>query len=217
MGVESRIVLCLIMALGLSACSSLQRSTESGYADGSTVTYDAPLEYQTERQQYLDQQALIDLGLPPNTPIDEQTAALIDDHIEVSRLEKQLVTAKEKKQYYALKGFMKDDKERIRFLELPGTEVREQWARANGIDRREDLLTSSAAPLIEKKDIALGMTHKAVQESWGDPEAVEISGDPLFGNERWRYTHYTSGPSGYAKQQRIVYFKSGRVVGWETL
>jgi hypothetical protein len=204
--------------LGLSACSTLQRSAESGYADdrNSASGSPAPLEYQRERQSYLDQQALSEMGLPANTPIDDQVASLIDTHLELARLERNIETQREKRQYYALKGFMRDDSERIQFLQLPDTQAREVWAHQRGIDQREDQLTTQAAPLIERKDIAIGMTQKAVTQSWGDPESVEVSGDPVYGNELWRYMHFAENPEGYSKQQRIVYFKLGRVVGWET-
>jgi hypothetical protein len=70
--------------------------------------------------------------------------------------------------------------------------------------------------LIEKNDVSVGMSQKAVTESWGDPDLVEVAGDPIYGNERWRYSRYISSNDGYNKQVRVIYFESGRVVGWET-
>jgi hypothetical protein len=38
----------------------------------------------------------------------------------------------------------------------------------------------------------------------------------MYGYERWNYHRFTPGSDGYQKENRVVYFESGRVVGWET-
>lgn len=70
--------------------------------------------------------------------------------------------------------------------------------------------------LIETQDIAVGMPQDYVKRSWGDPMSVEVSGNPIYKNERWKYQKFVSAPEGYRKETRYVYFEGGRVVGWET-
>lgn len=71
--------------------------------------------------------------------------------------------------------------------------------------------------LIEANDVAVGMNQQAVRESWGDPDSVESAGKELYGNQAWRYTKMVSSHDGYKKEIRIIYFESGRVIGWESL
>ena len=54
-----------------------------------------------------------------------------------------------------------------------------------------------------------------MKKSWGLPDSVEVAGNPIYGNERWRYKRYTPSPEGYRLQSRIIYFESGKVAGWE--
>ena len=52
-------------------------------------------------------------------------------------------------------------------------------------------------------------------ESWGEPEAVEVAGSQLYGNEKWVYTEYVPSSEGYQKEERVVIFEGGKVVGWQ--
>ena len=61
------------------------------------------------------------------------------------------------------------------------------------------------------------MTTDQVQESWGEPDLVEVAGNPVYGNKRWKYRKFVSSEDGYTQQTRIVYFEAGKVSGWETL
>lgn len=72
------------------------------------------------------------------------------------------------------------------------------------------------ASVIEQKDIALGMDKDSVRESWGDPVTIDVAGNPSNQNERWHYVEYVSSQDGYLEQHRVVYFKRGEVVGWQT-
>ena len=59
------------------------------------------------------------------------------------------------------------------------------------------------------------MSKQAVRESWGEPEAIEVAGNPVFGNERWRFIEQIASSEGYQTEGRMIYFEGGRVVGWE--
>jgi hypothetical protein len=60
------------------------------------------------------------------------------------------------------------------------------------------------------------MPQDYVRRSWGEPVNVEISGNPIYKNERWKYQRQVSTAQGFRKETRFVYFEGGRVVGWET-
>ena len=69
---------------------------------------------------------------------------------------------------------------------------------------------------VSKSDIVLGMNKDAVIESWGEPEAVEVAGNQLYGNEKWVYTEYIPSSEGYQREERVVIFEAGKVVGWQS-
>jgi len=75
---------------------------------------------------------------------------------------------------------------------------------------------AAVTELVDDSDIALGMQKEAVRESWGEPDYVEVSGNPKFENERWRFSVPIKTPEGYQFEERLVYFERGRVVGWVT-
>lgn len=205
-----------LMISGLSACGSLYRTENSGYADGpSEYRASAIQEFYREKHGVQDDLAREELGLSNVRELNEGQRDALTRRLYLKRLEAQLETRREKKQYYKYKGLIKSDGDRIYFLKLPSVEARERWAQNRGYVEDEKY-TDELAQIIEKNDIAVGMSQKAVVQSWGDPDIVEVAGDPVYGNERWRYSKYESGDEGFNKQTRVVYFESGRVVGWET-
>lgn len=204
-----------ILFLGLSACSLLQRSSESGYYDSSTEESRGVREFYNDRKQYEEDETRREMGLKTSLPLSDDDRARLEARLALKRLESRLQTNAEKRQYYKYKGLMRSDGERINFLRLPTMEARERFAQNRGI-RVEENYSDAIATLIENQDIAVGMSQKAVMESWGDPDLVEVAGDPVYGNERWKYNHYVSGNEGYQKEMRMVYFEAGRVVGWES-
>ena len=147
--------------------------------------------------------------------LSETEDQLLQERLTLKQLEQSIETLAEKKQYYRYKGMMPNDKERIHFLRLP-IEAREGWATHRGYNAEEEGYSDEIAEVIENNDVAMGMSHKAVVESWGDPDAVEVAGNPIYGNQRWRYSRYISSNDGYQKVEKILYFESGRLVGWET-
>lgn len=54
--------------------------------------------------------------------------------------------------------------------------------------------------------LAVGMTKQEVVGLWGNPQRVEIAGDPRFENERWTFVDQG--------RVRRVYFENGQVNGW---
>ncbi|MCB0363272.1 MAG: hypothetical protein KDD35_11140, partial [Bdellovibrionales bacterium] len=96
-------------------------------------------------------------------------------------------------------------------------EARERWVRQMGISDDSSGYSEEMAKLIEANEIILGMSQAAVTESWGDPDVIEFAGDPIYRNERWKYSKYVSSEEGYRREMRLIYFEAGRVVGWETL
>lgn len=201
--------------LGLSACSMLQRSANSGYYETSIPEARGTQEFYNDKKSYEIDETRQELGMRNSQALSDADRERIEDRMTLKRLESKLETQREKRQYYKLKGIMRSDRERIAFLRIPTIEARERFAQNRGL-RVDENYSEAIVGLIESQDIAVGMSQKAVTESWGDPDVVEVAGDPVYGNERWKYSHYTSGNEGYQKEMRVVYFESGRVVGWES-
>ncbi len=207
--------LVILLSLGLSACALIERDARSGYAysyDSSAIS--GPDSLYEQRRMHMQDQAREELGLM-GRPLEDNERVALELRIRLKRMEARLATKREKKQYYDIRSHLKNDRERIYFLSLPTYEARERWAASRGLGQKDEAYTEEIAQTIEAKDIALGMTQKAVMESWGDPDAVEVAGNPIYGFERWKYHRYVSGADGYQKEMRIVYFEGGRVVGWE--
>jgi hypothetical protein len=206
-------LLLMVAMLGLSACSLFQRSTASGYSDDYAVG-ESPSDFYRQRHIAEEQDAKEELGLNGRILSEDQSHA-VDTRVRLKQAEARIATRREKKQYYDLRGALRTDSRRLYFLSLPGFEARQHWAAAQGLDHADEKVSPQITEAIENKDIVLGMSKKAVTESWGDPDAVEVAGNPIYGYQRWKYNRYISGSDGYEKQLRIVYFENGRVVGWE--
>ena len=190
------LVLCSLLGFAAStinvSCSSMNRSPSSGYNDGSSA-----------RNR--------DAGRDAN---DEESDS--STRGKLARAEKELEGRREREQYFRNKPYMKNDHDRLEFLSLDTYEARQRWMITNSVQASAPLYSPQIHTLIEANDIAVGMPKQAVKDSWGEPEAVEVAGNPIYGNERWHYSEQTSSTEGYHSQSRVVYFESGRVVGWET-
>lgn len=205
----------VLLSLGLSACAMFDRNPRSGYfyqEEVSGTTRNSEL-YEL-RKQTVEGEAREELGLL-GRPLSTEERSGLETRIRLKRMESQIATKRDKKQYYQIRSLLKSDRERMYFLSLPTYEARERWAANRGLNQKDEVYTDEMAKAIEGNDIALGMTTKAVMESWGDPDAVEVAGNQIYGYERWKYNRYVSGNEGYQKEMRIVYFEGGRVVGWE--
>ncbi len=205
----------LVLAVVVSGCASLNRDPRSGYADSEGSTYRAT-DYYQEKQEYEIDQVREEFGWASDRALNENEQAALEVRLRLRRAESRLESSREKRQYYQIKSLMRNDSERLTFLSIPSVEARERWARNRGLTTNDEVHSDEIADMIEKNDISVGMSQKAVLESWGDPDLVEVAGSPVYGNERWRYSRFTSSSDGYQKENRIVYFESGRVVGWET-
>lgn len=205
--------LVILSFLGLSACASLfERSARSGY--GGYDSGNAEMEdLYVERRKMEANEAREELGLIGRA-LNEKEVTNLEERMRLKRLEAKLISKRDKQQYYNVRSALRNDRERVYFLSIPTYDARERWAQARGLGAAE-VYSDELAGMIEANDIALGMSQKAVTESWGDPDAVEVAGNRIYGYERWKYNRYVSGNDGYQKELRIVYFEGGRVVGWE--
>jgi hypothetical protein len=210
----ARMMMLSVIALGLSACAGLNRSDRSGYSQEEVSYSAAATDLYRQKQLSIENEAREELGLLGRPLTDDERQSL-DERIRLKRAENKLATKREKKQYYGVRSALKNDRERLAFLALPNYEARDRWAQTRGLGVGGTGHTEEVARLIEANDIALGMSQKAVLESWGDPDNVEVAGNAMFGYERWRYSRYVTGNEGYEKETRNVFFEGGRVVGWE--
>lgn len=207
----------ILLSLGLSACALFERSESSGYQNYGETTPSSVQEYYVQKREKNWVDAKEELGIVKSTELTEAQAAAIQYRVELNRLEQNIPSQVDKKQYYSLKPYFKSDLERIYFLKLPNRESRERWAQAKGITTDEKAFDPSTNYLIENNDVSKNMSRNAVRQSWGEPDFVDVAGDPIYGNERWRYNKLVSTEEGYKSESRIIYFEAGRVVGWETL
>ncbi len=130
-------------------------------------------------------------------------------------LESGLRTESDTEYYKQAQPALKNDRDKREFLTQKGRSSQKRWLASRGVSETS-LYDSNVQQAIDEGDVSLGMSKDAVLKSWGDPEAIEVAGNPDYGNERWVYTHYEGSTEGYQKQERTLYFERGKVVGWET-
>ena len=206
-------ILTVFAMLGLSACAVFDRHPSSGYYNLED-TNETAVDLYRAKALNAENEAREELGMLGKT-LNENERTAIETRLQLKRKEQKLANRREKQQYFQLRSSLRSDRERLYFLSLPSFEARERWASHRGLASTQDVYTDEVAKTIDANDISLGMSQKAVTESWGDPDAVEVAGDPVYGFERWKYNRYISGNDGYQKEMRIVYFEGGKVVGWE--
>lgn len=200
--------------IGLWGCSGplLQRTSESGFRNYNESN--SSLESSPE-------------GLYPDTfqkvaPSRPEAIMTSEDRLLIAQrqrlriLERALATTKEKEQYAKVISFLKSDSEKIAFLQIPSIEERQIWIQKQGLWTRFQGNIRAMKPLVDNQDIAIGMPQEMVRKSWGEPIGVEVSGNPLYKNERWKYVRSVTVSDGFKQERRFVYFEGGRVVGWET-
>ncbi|MCX7977417.1 MAG: outer membrane protein assembly factor BamE [Bdellovibrionaceae bacterium] len=212
MQIERPLVVSLVFLL-TSSCSVFQRSNASGYADGPQLrraSTSSPL----TKELY---SASHELGIDPSSPLSPDDRARIELRHELRTLERSLETRQEKEQYSKILPWFNDDKEKIQFLRIQSLQGRENWIRRSGILQRMNQVDPEMEKIVNEGDIAIGMTTELVRRAWGDPTTVEVSGNPIYRNERWKYIRNVPSSEGYRTEKRIVYFEAGRVVGWDTL
>lgn len=156
-----------------------------------------------------------ELGFDPKAGLTADEQQSVAERRKVRELERSLDSEKDRKHYSKVLPLFENDKEKIEYLSIDSIEGRQAWVNRNQIWSRAKSNKDFHA-LIESQDIAIGMTADLVKKSWGEPEAVDHSGNEIYKNERWKYTRDVPSPSGYKRERRFVYFEGGRVVGWET-
>jgi hypothetical protein len=194
-------------------CTALQRSSRSGYSDRDDSSSAASAD--RERQSTQFDASVDELGLRREKNLTDAQLQAIELRTQLRRAEKTLDGHVELEQYYRNKPYMKNDRDRLEFLRLGSIDDRSRWLVAHGLQGSATPNPPEIQALIDVNDITLGMTKSAVRDAWGEPEVVEVAGNPVFGNERWRYTEQKSSAEGFQTEHRVVYFESGRVVGWE--
>lgn len=181
-----------------AACSVLGRSDSSGYAGN---RHSPQIIRKTSRAASQETNELRKPRLSQKTRL--------------KQLENSLSSRKETEQYSKALPWFQDEDERIDFLRLPDFEARQKWLSEKNFSQRSGRIQSTMKDLVEAQDIAIGMPQNLVRQSWGDPDSIEVSGNPLFKNERWNYNRYVSTQEGYRPERKVVYFEGGKVVAWE--
>lgn len=202
-------VLILSCLLSIS-CQHFSRSDASGYGEKSP---------QNTREVISDQTSFktaYELGFDPSKSLTNDQLIAIKNRQRVKNLEKTLVSRKEKEQYSKVLPWLKNDSEKIELLTIPYIEGRQQWINSHNIWSRSQSPAKDFKDILDSQDIVIGMPQELVKKSWGDPQSIEVSGNPIYKNERWKYVKFISSSDGYKKETRVVYFEDGKVVGWET-
>jgi len=182
-------------------CADMQRSPQSGY-----FNYDGVGPHEV---------SLHDLAPATNVsqPVSSQENEAYRQQMFRKNLESNLKTSEERSQYLRFKPYM-SEADRIEFLQLNDIYSRERFAMSKGFASNPEKYSRGLASLIEQNDIALGMNKESVRDSWGDPDFVDVSGNPKLENERWRFSVPVETPEGYQIEERFVFFENGRVAGW---
>lgn len=225
---------CLVSTILLSSCSLIEKSRDarngSTSNDASGPSTDKKPRVQVTRSyvdlgnadvknsQYNEETTRLayELGLDPKFQLSKTDLDNIQKRRQVRVMERRLETTKEREQYSKVLPLMKDDDEKIAFLNIPSLEGRQVWVNKTGVMKRAKSPTTEMREAMETQDITMDMPMDLVKKAWGEPNSVDVSGNPLYRNERWKYLRYVSTPDGYKPEKRYVYFEGGKVVGWET-
>lgn len=156
-----------------------------------------------------------ELGLDPKKPLTDTERKEVMTRRRLRQLERGLDSPKERVNYSKVLPLFTNDQEKIDYLSIQSLEGRASWVNRNKLWNR-DKTNPDFAAVADAQDITLGMTQELVKKSWGEPNQVETSGNPVYKNERWKYIRDLPTLSGYKRERRYVYFEGGRVVGWET-
>ncbi len=190
----TRLLMISALLIGQLSCVSMERSSQSGYVnyqpgDSSEVSvYEKAINEQVRTRKKKS---------------------------EIEVLESSIRTGSEYDYYAEAKPVLKNERDRKEFLTQKSRNQQKRWLASRGISELS-LYEPAVRQAIDEGDIALGMSKEGVLKSWGDPENVEVAGNPDYGSERWLYTHFEPSQEGYQTQQRMIYFERGKVVGWET-
>jgi hypothetical protein len=202
----------VLIAATQFGCGTLQRSPASGYR----AQYESGLVERRDLGRDRRRTSMHELGITDPSDISSDDEDAIAARMRLEKFERTLEGRRETEQYYRNKPYMQSDDDRMTFLNLDSFEARAHWLDARHIAPGAMEHAPQIQALVDVNDITLGMTKQAVRDSWGEPELVEVAGNPMYGNERWHYSEQTSSAEGYNTERRLVYFSSGLVNGWET-
>ncbi len=184
----------LILICGLISTScALQRHSDSGYSSTRPIHFKRT----------------------PRTP-SLGTDVSLNDSQRLKRLESNLQSQQEIKQYYKYKPLLKTDQKRISFLQQQGVFNRNLWVEKYLFPKEKKTFSSKEIKMIANRDITIGMSQNAVIESWGKPTEKRVAGQSLRGNELWVYKKLVPTSNGYKTEFRHIFFETGHVAGWET-
>lgn len=207
MNIVALILFSISIMILAGGCASFDRAGNSGYFQKG---YETPqVSASSERREFERESAESELGAAPSERAIAYRQAL-------KRQEKMIEGKSEREQYYKAKPYLKNDAERLQFLRLNSTADRDRYMNSKGINGDQVAHPPEFQSLIEQNDIAIGMTRQAVREAWGVADEVEVAGNKMYGNEKWKYSEQVTSREGYMTEHRTVVFEGGRVVGWET-
>lgn len=205
----------LLAATTTSACAQFQRSVNSGYSSQTPKVVTSYSSVETPTSDAETTKVAHELGLNPNSMTTEEYQA-VQKRKQLKGLERALDSRQEKEQYSKILPWLTDDQEKIDFLSIQSIEGRQNWINKNNIWARARVPVNRMKELIDAQDISVGMPMEYVRRAWGDPASIEVSGNPVYKNARWKYLRSVPGSDGFHQQKRFVYFEGGRVVGWDT-
>lgn len=218
------IFICSLSILILNGCvaGQIQTADRPEFGDDSKVEYSREkinANGETETETKLTEKDLekyaYELGMNPKKTLSKTEMGEVRNRRRLRQLERTLDSEKERLSYSKVLPLFLSDLEKIEYLSIPSIEGRQSWVNRNKVWSRMKS-NKDFQDMVESQDLTLGMTQDLVRKSWGDPDSVENSGNPIYKNERWKYTRESPSLNGYKRERRYVYFEGGRVVGWET-
>jgi hypothetical protein len=210
------LVISTLYSCGLYQLKTAERSELTPETDRVTIKREGTIKKDTGAIPEHDlKKYAFELGFNPDNELSDEERAQILARYKVRALERTLDSDKERQHYSKVLPYLVSDQEKADYLSNPTIEGRQAWVIRNKIWSRaksdKDFLE-----VVESQDLTLGMNQELVRKSWGEPESVEFSGNPVYKNEKWRYIRDVPSPNGYKRERRYVFFEGGRVVGWET-
>ena len=214
-----RNLFALMIIASSAACTSLQRSPSSGYANSSrdsSANHERRDSSSSSRLNSRLDAAAEKLSYDDPSSLSDSELRQVHQQATLDRAEQLIEGRRERDQYFTNKPYFKNDRDRLAFLALPDYETRDKWLDSHHINGPSTPNSPVMQNIVDRNDVAVGMTKEAVRDSWGPPDSVEVAGNPMYANEKWIYTEQTASTEGYRNEKRAIIFEGGRVAGWET-
>jgi hypothetical protein len=143
---------------------------------------------------------------PATVKYDKETMYRASIQDELSYLENRLSDL-EYERYQRIRNKLNSDSERIYYLRLGSKYERRVYLENKGIAQTKIYTISDYKMASYGNDLVVGMDQSSVTDSLGQPDRVMTTGDVYSRQENWVY-HTASGT-------KVVYFRGGRVAGWQ--